>query len=183
MGSPSDGGQSRVPTLRSTGAAPRTVSEATTNEQKSAAFYKEFFPPKMATSSVPPHAVYPAPAYKWSPISDTLLHRIVARMKPYKATRAGSFPNCVYVYNAHLIVPYLGPIYRSLDELEYYPPGWNHVDSIVLRKPGKTNYADPAAYRPIVLSVGHARLYHTAKTVQLSAGAELSGILPSNHYG
>ncbi|KAJ6570943.1 hypothetical protein DFH09DRAFT_916720, partial [Mycena vulgaris] len=182
-GPPSDGGRARVPTLRTVDPVTRGVVEATTNEEKSTLFYKEFFPAKMAVSSVPPDAVYPEPAYQWRPITNVMLHRVIAKMKPYKATRAGSFPNCVYVYNAHLLVPYLGPIYRSLDALKYYPRGWNFVDSLVLRKPGKPNYTDPSAFRPIVLSEGDARVYNSVKTAQLTSEAELAGILPTNHYG
>ncbi|KAJ6452971.1 hypothetical protein C8R45DRAFT_757515, partial [Mycena sanguinolenta] len=176
-GPASDGGRARVPTL----IADR--KEAITNEQKSEALYKEFFPPKMLTSSVPQDTVYPEPAYQWQPISDSLLHRAIAKMKPYKATRAGSFSNCIYIQNTNLVVPYYGPIYRALDVPEYYPEGWNLVDSIVLRKPGKPNYTEPAAHRPICLTLGDARLYHSCKTFQLATQAELVGILPVNHYG
>ncbi|KAJ7191576.1 hypothetical protein GGX14DRAFT_381066, partial [Mycena pura] len=182
-GPASDGGRARVPTLSTRNAATRIVSNATTNEEKSAAFHKEFFPPKLNNSSVPQDPVYPEPAYEWRPISDDLLHRVIAKMKPYKATRAGSFPNSVFIFNAHLLVPFYGAIYRALDALRYYPEGWNHVDSLVLRKPGKTNYADPAAYRPICLTVGDARIYHAVKTAQLATQAELARILPKNHYG
>ncbi|KAJ6471211.1 hypothetical protein DFH09DRAFT_807013, partial [Mycena vulgaris] len=183
MGAPSDGGRSRVPTLRMVDPDTRKAVEAVTNEEKSDAFFTEFFPPKMLTSSVPQDAQYPEPAYAWEPISDVLLHRVIKKMKPYKATRAGSFANCVYTENAHLLVPYYGPIYRALDALKYYPAGWNLVDSIVLRKPGKTNYTDPSAFRPVCLTEGDARLYHSAKTMQVTVEAERAGILPNNHYG
>ncbi|KAJ6464213.1 hypothetical protein DFH09DRAFT_841100, partial [Mycena vulgaris] len=183
MGAPSDGGRSRVPTLREVDPITRKTTEVVTNEDKSAAFFREFFPPKMLTPSVPQDAQYPELAYKWEPISDVLLHRVIKKMKPYKATQQGSFANCVYIENAHLLVPYYGPIYRALDTLEYYPKGWNVVDSIVLRKPGKANYTDPAAFRPVCLTEGDARLYHSAKTVQVTVEAERAGILPRNHYG
>ncbi|KAJ7123709.1 hypothetical protein C8R44DRAFT_620418, partial [Mycena epipterygia] len=182
-GGSSDGGRARVPTLKVLDPLTRKVSEAVTNKEKSDAFYREFFPPKMLTSSVPQDAIFPPPAFKWQPISDVLLHRVIARMKPYKATRVGSFPNCVYVYNASLLVPFYGAIYRALDALEYYPLGWNLIDSIVLRKPGKANYTDASAFRPICLTVGDARLYHSAKTAQLTTESERAGILPRNHYG
>jgi hypothetical protein len=104
-------------------------------------------------------------------------------MKPYKATLAGSFANCVYKFNADLLVPCLGPIYCALDDLEYYPEGWNHINSIVLCKLGKTNYTNPTAYHPVCLMKDHACLYHTAKTMQLTVEVERAGILPSNHYG
>ncbi|KAJ6481016.1 hypothetical protein C8R45DRAFT_831892, partial [Mycena sanguinolenta] len=182
-GPPSDGGHARVPTLRVVDPVTHAITEATSNEAKSRLFYKEFFPARMAASTVPLHPVYPAPAFEMGLISDALLHRVIAHMKPYKATRKGSFANCVYVYNAHALVPYLGPIYRSLDALRYYPEGWNHTDSIVLRKPGKPNYADPSAFRPVVLSKDTARIYHSLKTAQLTIGAERAGILPESQYG
>ncbi|KAJ7110868.1 hypothetical protein C8R44DRAFT_593562, partial [Mycena epipterygia] len=74
----------------------------------------------------------PSAAFTWQPVLDALLHRVIARMKLFKATHAGSFANCVYVYNASLLVPFYGAIYRALDALEYYPQGWNSIDSIVL---------------------------------------------------
>ncbi|KAJ6459125.1 hypothetical protein C8R47DRAFT_1059433, partial [Mycena vitilis] len=183
LGPPNDGGRMRVPTLCTTDPVSKRTVEATSNEEKSALLYKEFFPPKMTRSSVPPNPIYPEPAYEWHPVSDALLHRAIARMKPYKATRPGSFANCVYTNNAHLLVPFLGPIYRSLDALGYYPPGWNYIDSIAMRKPGKTDYTKPGSYRPVCLSGGHARLLNTAKTLQLATEAERAGIIPSNHYG
>ncbi|KAJ7359287.1 hypothetical protein DFH08DRAFT_686782, partial [Mycena albidolilacea] len=183
MGPPTDGGRTRIPTLQRKEPGAEGSVEVSSNAGKSALLYKEFFPPKMAVSTVPPDPVYPTPAYEWKPIYDALLRRAIARMKPYKATRAGSFANCVFKFNADLFVPYLGPIYRALDELEYYPAGWNHIDSVVLRKPGKTNYAIPAAYRPVCLTKDYARLYNTIKTLQLATEAERVGILPSSHYG
>ncbi|KAJ7123433.1 hypothetical protein C8R44DRAFT_582345, partial [Mycena epipterygia] len=174
----------RVPTLRITDLVTKKETDLVTNEAKSAAFGTIFFPKKMVVTSVPPDAVYPPPpAFDWALLSNTLLHRVIARMKPYKGTRAGPFPNCVYLYNAQLLIPYLAPIYRSLDAIKYYPPGWNLIDTLVLRKPGNTNYADPSSFRPIVLSVGHVHLYNKAVNKQITAGAERAGILPSNHYG
>jgi hypothetical protein len=183
MGIPTDGGRTRIPALQRKELGAESSEEMSSNTGKSALLYKEFFPPKMAVSTVPSDPVYPAPAYEWKPISDVLLHRVIARMKPYKATRARSFANCVFKFNADLLVPYLGPIYRALDELEYYPAGWNHIDSVVLRKPSKTNYAVPAAYRPVCLTKDYAGLYNTIKMLQLAMEAERVGILPSSHYG
>ncbi|KAJ7156851.1 hypothetical protein C8R43DRAFT_883481, partial [Mycena crocata] len=177
----SDGGAARMPTLEKCNGGVAEVAE--TNEEKAAMLRREFFPPKMVVSAVPSNPVYPPPAWKWEPVSDGLLHRSIRRMKPYKATYPGSTPNCVFTNNANVLVPLLGPIYRSIDTLAYYPKTWSDVQSLVLRKPGKTNYADPAAYRPIVLVKGLSRLLNLAKTLQCSEEAELAGILPSNHYG
>jgi hypothetical protein len=145
--------------------------------------YEAFFPPKMASSSVPANTVYPAPAWVYEPITDALVHRVIRKMKPFKATKDGTNPNCVFVYNAHLLVPFYGAIYRSCDALGYYPPGWAHIDSLALRKPGKPDYSAPGAHRPICLTDGDARLYHGCVTVQIADGAELAGILPNNQFG
>lgn len=49
-GSPSDGGRARVPTLKGErDPVTRAPREIVSNEDKSAAFYKEFFPPRMHT--------------------------------------------------------------------------------------------------------------------------------------
>ncbi|KAJ7164005.1 hypothetical protein C8R43DRAFT_879218, partial [Mycena crocata] len=172
-----------MPTLERLNPVSGLAETAVTNEEKTDFLRREFFPPKMVVSLVPANPDYPPPAWKWEPVSDGLLHRAIARMKPYKATYPGSTPNCVFLYNANLLVPYLGPIFRSIDTLEYYPKRYAEVQSLVLRKPGKPNYADPSAWRPIVLSDGDSRLLNLAKTIQCSKEAELAGLFPENHYG
>lgn len=179
-----DGSAVRMPTLQRRDPVTKAVVEtAVTNEQKTEMLRKEFFPAKMEESSVPPDTVYPPPKWQWETVSDDVLRRAIARMKPYKATYPGSTPNCVFLEASNLLIPFLGPIYRSLDELGHYPQGWADILSLALRKPGKPNYADPAAHRPIVLSKGFARLYNAAKTLQCTTEAELAGIFPNNHYG
>ncbi|KAJ7107432.1 hypothetical protein C8R44DRAFT_538558, partial [Mycena epipterygia] len=144
-----DGGAAHIPTLeRRNPVTKRLIESAETNEEKTAMLCKEFVPAKMATSSVPADTEYPEPAWQWELLSDALLHRAVARMKPHKATYPDSIANCTLRENANLLIPYLGPIYRSLDELEHYPDGWADVLTLVLRKSGKPNYADPSTHRP-----------------------------------
>ncbi|KAJ6521977.1 hypothetical protein DFH09DRAFT_849862, partial [Mycena vulgaris] len=173
----------RIPTLEKRHPVTKSVVEtARTNEEKTEMLRREFFPSKMETSTVPLDTVYPEPAWRWEPVSDDVIRRAIRRMKPYKATYPGSVSNCVLLEATDLLVPILGPIYRSLDELGHYPAGWADVLSLVLRKPGKPNYADPSAHRPIVLSKGLARLYHASKNLQCVTEAEVAGIFPNNHY-
>ncbi|KAJ7118523.1 hypothetical protein C8R43DRAFT_825802, partial [Mycena crocata] len=153
------------------------------NEEKAKMLRKEFFPPKSLEAIVPPNAVYPEPAWVWQPISDSVLRRAISRMKPYKATYPSSIPNCVFLYNTNLLVPFLGPIYRSLDAHKHYPQKWSDILTLVMRKPGKPNYADPSAQHPIALAQGLAKLWNSCKTIQCMEEAELAGIFPINHYG
>ncbi|KAJ7032164.1 hypothetical protein C8F04DRAFT_883215, partial [Mycena alexandri] len=180
----SDGGADRIPTLeRRHPSNGKVVAAAGTNEEKSEWLRKEFFPPVMQRSSVPDNPVYPPPAWKWETVSDDVISAAAKRMKPYKATFPGSTPNCVFTECTNLLVPFIGPIYRSLDTLEHFPEGWAELRVIVLRKPGKPDYANPAAHRPIALTKGMPRLWYACKTLQCVAEAELAGILPDNQYG
>ncbi|KAJ6589311.1 hypothetical protein B0H19DRAFT_923104, partial [Mycena capillaripes] len=86
----------------------------------------------MPTSSVPAEAEYPPPAWKWEPISDALLRRAIGRMRPYKATYPDSISNSVFVQNTNLLIPFIGPIFRTLDTLKHYPRGWADILSLVL---------------------------------------------------
>nr|GAT48527.1 RNA-directed DNA polymerase from transposon X-element [Mycena chlorophos] len=175
-----DGGMTRVPTLEKKG--PRT-RRAETEDGKVDLFRREFYPEPMIVSSVPPNHQYPQPAFEHRSVSNEILREAIAGMAPYKATLPGTPANCVFTECENILVPFLGPVYRALDDLRHYPDGWADIQTIVLRKPGKPDYADPAAYRPIVLSNGLARLYHACKTKQLVRDAELAGILPANQYG
>ncbi|KAJ7760951.1 hypothetical protein B0H16DRAFT_1312580, partial [Mycena metata] len=181
---PSDGSAARIPTLERRNPETRqVVGTAESNEAKSEWFRAEFFPPKMRVSSVPPDAGYPPPAWDYEPTSDEVLRRAIDKMKPYKATFPGSEPNCVFKECTNLLIPFIGPIYRSLDELEHFPDGWNELRVLVLRKPGKPSYAEAGAHRPIALTKGFARLWYACKATQWVAEAELAGILPANQFG
>ncbi|KAJ7138705.1 hypothetical protein C8R43DRAFT_893170 [Mycena crocata] len=161
-----DGSAQCLPTLvKRDPVTKRVVEKAVTNEEKTEMLRKEFFPPKSAVAVVPPGAVYPAPAWDWQPVSDSIIRRAIGRMKPYKATYPGSIPNCVFLYNTNLLVPFLGPIYRSLDAHKHYPQGWSDVLTLVLRKPGKPDYTDPSAQRPIPLAKGLSKLWNSCKTI------------------
>ncbi|KAJ7346404.1 hypothetical protein DFH08DRAFT_622902, partial [Mycena albidolilacea] len=175
---------SRIPTLvQRVGDTREVEAEAATNEEKSDWLRAEFFPPRMAESSVPPDAVYPPPAWKWEPVSDELLRRAADKMKPYKATFAESIPNCVIKQCTNLLIPFVGPIFRSLDELGHFPEEWSELRIPVLRKPGKADYDVPGAYRPIALTKGLPRWLYGAKDLQQVAAAEIAGILPKNQFG
>ncbi|KAJ6609147.1 hypothetical protein B0H10DRAFT_1663020, partial [Mycena sp. CBHHK59/15] len=141
-----DGRRSRIPTLQKRNPSTKALATGAVTNKKSTMFHGEFSPLKMLTFSVLQNTVYLPPAYEWKPLSDALIHCTIARLKPYKATKPSTFPNCIYIYNTDLPVLYLGVLFWSLNKLEFHPLGWNHIDTLVLRKPGKMDYANPAAH-------------------------------------
>ena len=178
-----DGGRTRVPTLvvkdPATGAQ-RTIAD---NAEKGKTFYKTFFPPKPATSSVPPDPQYPPPAWEFVNIDEEQIHRAIRKMKPYKGTRTGTWPNVVFQKTADDIVPHLTPIFRAVFNLGIYHEDWAVTGTLAHRKPGKADYTAPEAWRPIVLSSPCGRLLNSCVRDQVSTMAERRGIFPSHHFG
>lgn len=184
MGPASDGGRTRVPTLRVLHPVTKEVMRvATTNEEKSALLFDTFFPEKPAQGEDVQETLYPAPAWTFANITDDQIHRAIRKMKPYKATRTGTTPNCVMVYNRDLLVPHLAPLFRATNTLRHYPADWAVTQTLVLRKPGKADYTLPGAWRPIVLSNGFARLLNSCLTEDIVSHCETLGLLPNNHFG
>jgi hypothetical protein len=158
------------------------MATAETNEEKCDWLHTKFFPLPMLTSSIPSDPVYPPPAWTWEPISDDLLHRVVDKMKLYKATFSESIPNCVIKECTNLLIPFVGPIFRSLDELGHFPEEWAELRISVLRKPGKPDYDVPGAYRLITLKKGLPCWLYGAKDLQHIVEAEIAGIFPRTQF-
>ena len=74
-------------------------------------------------------------------------------------------------------------LYRATFTPEYYPPTWAETDSVVIQKPGKTDYTIPNAWRPVTLSDGMARVLNATLADDLVAHAERTGAIPANHFG
>ncbi|KAF9008161.1 hypothetical protein BDZ89DRAFT_896128, partial [Hymenopellis radicata] len=178
---PTDGARTRIPNL-TVGSGPNK-REASTNADKADILRDQFFPTPPTVSHVPLNPDYPPPAWKFKPPTN---HQIIGSFKNMargKATMPGSVPNDVLNICADLIVPHIGPIYRATFTLEEYPPEFATSTTVVFRKPGKDNYADPGAWRPIVLSNGWGRGLNAVVNADTLAQCELRDLLPDNHFG
>ena len=73
------------------------------------------------------------------------------KLKPYKALGSDGIPNIVLTKCADLIVKRLYYIYQAmLDESIMFKP-WKEFTTVIIRKPSKSSYNMPKAYRPITL--------------------------------
>ncbi len=131
-----------------------------------------FFPPKPAMMVAPPDMQYPPPAWEFCLITNGQIERTFKRMKPLKATKPGTIPNCVLTHCADLLAPHIGPVYRATFTMEEYPEVLSATNTIILRKPGKPDYQNPNAYRPIILSDGWGRGLHATLNQDLVAWCE-----------
>jgi len=160
--------RTRVPTLTVTqpdGAMRRTSS----NADKAKAFREAFFPAPQLEQQVP--------------LSNAQIERTFRRMTLGKATCQGTPTNDLLRNCADILVPYIGPLYRATFHLNYYPPSWALTETLVLRKPGKSDYQLPSSHRPIALSPGWSRGLNACITEEVQFECEKNGILPARHYG
>jgi hypothetical protein len=184
MGPANDGGASCVPTLQIKDPITKiTLRENKDNTAKAQTFYSQFFPQRPEEDMTPPNAEYPPAKWTYKPVTDEQIDRAIRKMKPYKGTRPETIPNCVFIKMRKLLILHLGPIYRATDTLKEYPEDWKLTHTPVIRKPGKADYTLPGAWRPIVLSNGHARVLNSAKTDDIVNNCEWLGVLPALHFG
>lgn len=178
---PTDGGRTRIPNLK-VKQPDGSTKEASTNEEKSKAFFDVFFAPPPTESYVPDYA-YEKPKEPFREITDEQIERVIRKTSPYKATGPDGISNSVFTHCADELVPYLGKLYRATFRLEYYPDSWKEYATVVLRKPGKADYGLAKAYRPIALLNAIAKILSACVAEDVSYMAEKHQMLPSRHFG
>jgi hypothetical protein len=126
---------------------------------------------------------YPAPTFEFAPITDDRIRATIAKLDPYKAPDTDEFSNAVLTHCADDIVPRLGPLYRAVHELRYWPEEWKYIGTIILRKPGKDDYTKPGSHRPILLIKKMAMLYLKCLSDDLLHQAEWHQMLARTQFG
>ena len=138
-----------MPTL--TNSSGNTKHTASTNEEKGNMLAKTFFPAAQPHTEYLPTQEEAEQICKLDPINREQIQRHISKLKPYKAPGPDSVPNIVLIKTADIIINRLYYIYVAMIEKRLYYCPWKHFSTIVLRKPGKTKYNVPKAYRPIAL--------------------------------
>lgn len=130
----SDGDKSRIPIL--THKTGNTEAKATTNDKKSKALAKSFFPIKLPANTQEEIVKY-NPCYAADCISSEQIKRQLRKIKPYKAPGPNSIPNIVLTKCADLLLNRLFQIYSVIYKWKLLYNSWKHFTTVVLRKPGK----------------------------------------------
>jgi hypothetical protein len=145
-----DGGNPRIPTLKTRNAAGADIS-VNNDDEKAKIFTSVFFPKPPPTENVFEGYEYPEPLPDPSDIMADQIKRHIAKTSPYKAHDPDEIPNVVLQQCVSLIIDRLISIYQAVLELDLYYEPWKEFTTVVLRKPGKPSYEAPKAYRPIAL--------------------------------
>ena len=176
---PSDGGSTRIPPLK----AMRGNGVLIDNEEKCAEFCKTFFLPPGPDPPQIPESEYPPPAFEHTNITDLQIERAIASLRGFKASGPDGIPNEVYKHCAMTLIPYLGRLFRATFSLHYYPELWKISDTVVLRKPGKSDYSTAKAYRPIALLNCMSKILSRCVADVLVFEAETRALLPNYQFG
>lgn len=181
-GEPTDGAQSKMPPLkgkREDGSISLTKSE----EEKSNLLFRSFFAEQLEYEKPPKKYKYPTALFRYSPITNQQIHKAIQKLSPYKAPGANGILNVVLIKLAEVIVPIIGPLFRASIRLKYVPQEWKDSTIVVIRKPGKPDYAEAGAYRPIALLDTIGKVMASCVAEDLLYYADKYTLLPQTQFG
>jgi len=178
---PMDRGKVKIPKLQ------HKVGEAdmvaNTNDEKSAALAKCFFPAKPPEEEQQVKEKYPKACKGVGRITREQIRDQLRKTKLYKAPGPDGIPNIVLSNCADLIVDRLYFIYEATLERGLFYRPWKISMMVILRKPGKPRYNVPKAYRPIALLNTMWKILSVIVASHITHLAEKHQLLPTNHFG
>jgi len=74
-------------------------------------------------------------------------------------------------------------LFQACIRTGYHPRSFKKVNTIILKKPKKTDYSEPKSYRPIALLSTLGKALETVVSQRLSDCAEENGLLPNEQIG
>ena len=177
-----DGGNPRIPTLKTKNAAGRDI-HISDNEEKANLLAKTFFPPPPILDLDFDEYMYPEPLPDPPQLTLDQLLKHIGKPGPYKAHGPDDIPNVVLQQCEALIQGRLLIIYQAILNLRIYYEPWKDFTTVVLRKPGKPSYEIPKAYRPIALLSCMAKVLTSIVAEIISNLVETHQLLPKTHFG
>ena len=116
-------------------------------------------------------------------VSEDDVTKVVWRLKPDKAPGNDEITNRVVKLAIRVIGKQLARLFTACLRLGYHPRVFRTAVTVVLRKPGKPDYSDPAAYRPIALLNTLGKVLESIVAGRISTLAERYSLLPDEQYG
>jgi hypothetical protein len=86
-------------------------------------------------------------------INQSTIRLVLGTLKPFKAAGTDEIVPALLQQGEELIFPYLCRIYRACLAYGFIPTVWRLVKVTFISKPGKIDYTEAKAYRPISLSL------------------------------
>lgn len=178
---------------RYTDDAPRTTTRVpalkgpdglvSNTEAKSKILFDTFFPAPPTTYR-PPQVPRESPdTILFEPFTQKDIDRAISRLAPFKAPGPSGIPNMAIKAARAFLSPVLLRILEASLALGHFPESWKSYSTVTLRKPGKSDYTAPKAYRPVALEETLGKVLESVVARRLSDLAEEHQLLPSNQFG
>ena len=176
-----DGAKARIPVLKYKNGDVELM--AATNDEKSIALAKSFFPAKPAGIEAELEQNYPPACCTPDKITRDQISAQIRKLKPYKAPGPDGIPNIVLMKCSDILTDRLYHIYKAMLERNLHYAPWKTFTTVVLRKPGKPRYDIPKAYHPIALLNTTWKVLAAVVADQITYYSEKYNLLPVTHFG
>ena len=158
--------------------------EAIRVEEKVGIFRRECFPPPPnADLEDLPGFRYPIQLTTSDEVSQDELAIAVWKTKPDKAPGPDELPNRIVKMITEQATTELVRLFTACLKHGYHPREFRKAITVMLKKPGKKDYTDPAAYRPIALLNTLGKILESIVAGRISDLAERWELLPDTQYG
>ena len=111
------------------------------------------------------------------------IREAVNKLAPDKAPGPDEIANNVLKNTLPIIERHLQALMQASINLGHFPTCFKNTDTIVLRKPGKPDYTQAKAYRPIALENTVGKILESIMADIMSYLTETHELLPAHHYG
>jgi ribonuclease HI len=152
-------------------------------EEKAETLRQTFFPPPLQAdlSDIEGYA-YPPPIV-CPDITIPEIEKAVRRTSPNKAPGTDGIINGILHQTLDILLPSLHTLFNACLQHGYCPTHFKDTITVALRKPGKDDYTQPKAYRPIALLNTLGKVMEAIIANRLSYLADVHRLLPSRHTG
>lgn len=164
----------------------RQGGEGTAHEfdEKVAILRDRFFPaPPEAELSDIAETVYPESTVQSPEMTADEVAAAIRRPKAHKAPGVSQIPNLILQTGLPKLLPYLHCLFNACARQAYHPRLYRLANTLVLRKPGKKDYTEAKAYRPIALLDTVGKALESIIATRLSKLAEEHNMLPACQMG
>ena len=160
-----------------------TINNATSNEDKAAAFKSTFFPPPPLANLSDIPSTYPDPVPCNSKITTRQLENAINKLSPNKAPGPDEISNLVLKKTFHITQDHLLALMQATININHFPTPFKTTTTVILRKPSKPDYTKPNSYRPIALENTLGKVLESIMAELLSYVTETHQLLPPEHFG
>jgi len=162
---------------------PTLEGNATTNEQKSNALRKAFFPEPPEANLTDIHNDYPPQVQELPPVSLRQIRQAINQLSPDKAPGPDEIPNRILKHALPAIEDHVRYLMQASLNQGHFPTPFKATTTVVLRKPSKPDYTKAKAYRPIALENTLGKVMESIVANIICYLTETHEMLPTHHYG